>query len=164
MTTADEDRIAARRAEAIRLRVRGKTIREIADALQIGVATAHDDVRTAMRETAKQAEDDVQAELGLELRRLERALDIVEKVLTGGNSADPEDGDELTLKALDRLVKIQDQRAKLLGLYAPEKRDINAKVSAVGLDELDEMRRGAEANAACPPTEPEPTDDSEPSS
>jgi transposase len=124
VTTADEDRIAARRAEAIKLRVRGKTIREIAQELGVGVATAHDDVRTAMGEMAKEAEENVAEQRGLELHRLERALEVVEKVLTSAPMAD-EGGDELQLKALDRLVKIQDQRAKLLGLYAPEKRELS---------------------------------------
>lgn len=126
MTTADEDRIAARRAEAIRLRVRGKTIREIAEATGVSVGQAHTDVRAAMRETARVAEEDVQAQRGLDLGRLERALDVVEAVLQ--NDAALADGGELHLKALDRLVKIQEQRAKLLGLYAPEKRELSGSL------------------------------------
>lgn len=160
MTTADEDRIAARRAEAIRLRVRGKTIREIAEALQISVGQAHLDVRTAMAATAKEAEENVAEQRGLELNRLERALEVVESVLT--NSAGADQGDELSLKALDRLVKIQEQRAKLLGLYAPEKKDITGKIAAVGLDELDALRKGAEANEC--PTEQETPEKHEPNS
>jgi hypothetical protein len=161
VTTADEDRIAARQAEAIRLRVRGKTIREIATELGISVALAHRDVRTAMAATAKEAEENVAEQRGLELSRLERALEVVESVLTGAPDAD--NGDELSLKALDRLVKIQEQRAKLLGLYAPEKREV--KMASVGLDDLDAMRRAAQDNESetCP-TEPETTDEPEPSS
>lgn len=157
MTTADEDRIAARRAEAIKLRVRGKTIREIAEALSIGVATAHDDVRTAMTEIAKEAEDNVLAQRGTELARLERALEVVESVLTSAPNQD-DGGDELQLKALDRLVKIQDQRAKLLGLYAPTKSEVDAKVASVSLDDLAAAKKAAEANEcpmAEPPTEPD---------
>lgn len=175
MTTADEDRIAARRAEAIKLRVRGKTIREIAEALKISVGQAHDDVRTAMGAIAKEAEENVQQERGLELHRLERALLVVEEVLLADEPTEPEGGKdtcetiessrELKLKALDRLVKIQDQRAKLLGLYAAEKKDITGKIAAVGLDELDALRKGAEANesSGCP-TDPETTGEPEPSS
>ena len=136
-TSADDDRIALRRAEAVKLRARGKTFQEIADALDIGVATAHLDVRTAMTEIAKEAEENVQAERGTELSRLQRALAVVEDVLLDEEPTAPAKGEdysdfeervessrELKLKALDRLVKIQDQRAKLLGLYAPEKRDV----------------------------------------
>jgi hypothetical protein len=159
MNSADDDRIAARRAEAIRLRVRGKTIREIAAELNIGVATAHDDVRHQMRETARVAEEDVQAQRGLDLGRLERALEVVSEVLLSPEPTGAEGGKdtmdaiessrELKLKALDRLVKIQEQRAKLLGLYAPEKRELNATVTAVSLEDIDALRRTAESNE-CP--------------
>lgn len=109
-----------------------------------------------MSAVAAEAEQDVKAERGLELKRLERALEVVEGVLTGSDTAD--DGNELALKALDRLVKIQDQRAKLLGLYAPEKREIDARVASVGLDDLDALKAAAKANE-CPPTEPEANDE-----
>jgi hypothetical protein len=118
--TADKDRITLRRAEAVKLRARGKGFQEIADELKIGLATAHLDVRTAMTEIAKEAEENVLAERGTELSRLERALQVVESVLTSAV-----DGDELQLKALDRLIKIQDQRSKLLGLYSAEKREVS---------------------------------------
>jgi len=68
-------------------------------------------------------------------------------------------GSELKLKAIDRQVKLQEQRAKLLGLYAPTK--VEAEVNAVGLDELDALRKAAAANEWQPPTTSEP---SEPSS
>jgi hypothetical protein len=148
-TSADEDRIAIRRCEALRLRAKGKTVREIAEALDIGVATAHLDVRTAMSEVAKLAEEDLQAERGIELMRLERAMRVVEAVL--GDNAEgvqtDEDGGELKLKALDRMMKLQDQRAKLLGLYAAEK--VEAKIASVGLDELDALKRST--GFGCPP-------------
>lgn len=152
--SADDDRIALRRAEALKLRVSGKTFQEIADTLDIGLATAHLDVRSAMAEYGREAEEDLRAERGLELRRLERAFDLVESVLSG-------DGDELKLKALDRLMKVQDQRAKLLGLYAPERKEVDAKVAAVSLDELDALKAAALANACndspSQPSENEPS-------
>lgn len=156
--TADDDRIALRQAKAIELRARNKTIREIAAELEISVGQAHADVQAAKLAYAREAEDNVIAERGLELRRLERALEVVESVLDG---TDP-DGEELRLKALDRLVKIQDQRAKLLGLYAPERKEIDAKVASVGLDELDAMRAAVSANECGPSSET--TEKSEPSS
>ncbi len=139
MNSADDDRIAARRAEAIRLRVSGKTIRAIAKELSISVSTAHADVRETMAEVAKAARDDAETELATDLERLDNALSIVLEVLNRGATAGTDDGDEpgdifdglteqqeLKLKAVDRLVKIQEQRAKLLGLYAPAKQEIAA--------------------------------------
>jgi hypothetical protein len=151
VTTADEDRIAARRAEAIRLRVRErKTFKLIAEELGISVGQAHADVRTAMTEIAKEAEENVRAERGSELYRLDQAFDVVDEVIRGAiENADPERPDaslELKLKALDRLVKIQDQRAKLLGLYAPERKEVDARVASVGLEDLDTLRKTIATN------------------
>lgn len=157
MTTADEDRIAARQAEALRLRCRGFTIREIAAELKISVAVAHSDVRTALGNAKKLSEDELQAERELELHRIDAALRVVSKILnerevTAVEAAKLEispselldSEDELKLKAIDRQVKLQEQRAKLLGLYAPQK--VEAEVTGVSLDELEQRRKLAEAN------------------
>ena len=140
MITADEDRIAARRAEAIRLRVSGKTIRAIAKTLGISVSTAHADVRETMAEVAKAAREDAETEIATDLERLDNALDVVLQVLNRGAMAGTDEGDtpddvfdglteqqELKLKAVDRLVKLSEQRAKLLGLYAPTKQEVTGK-------------------------------------
>lgn len=140
-SSADEDRIAIRRIEALRLRAQGKPHREIAEALGVSIATAHGDVRAAMTEAAEEAQADIKASLGLGLARLDRAMRVVEEVLEEPEPVAAKEGEELDdfehrvessrelkLKALDRLVKLEEQRAKLLGLYAPEKRDISASV------------------------------------
>ncbi len=148
-TSADEDRIALRRAEAVKLRARGKTFQEIADELDIGLATAHLDVRTAMTEIAKEAEANVLAERGTELARLERALAVVEQVLTNAPTLDG--GDELQLKALDRLVKIQDQRSKLLGLYSAEKRELSGPQGGpIAIDARNELLERIAGRASGP--------------
>lgn len=124
-----------------------------------------------MTEMAKEAESDVQAERGLELHRLDRALRVVEDVLSSmvevGEDQDPDDAHEaskeLKLKALDRLVKIQDQRAKLLGLYAPEKRELSGslgvgEVSPAAAAELVRKKFGGHAarsdSGEAPPSDP----------
>ncbi len=165
MATADEDRIELRRAEALRLRCRGYSVREIGAELGISKSVAADDVRKAMGEAKKLSQEELDTERELELHRIDLALKVVAKILndrevTAAEAAkldismaellDSED--ELKLKAIDRQVKLQEQRAKLLGLYAPEKRDINATVSAVSLEELDVLRATAKANECPPPT------------
>jgi hypothetical protein len=151
----------ARQAEAVKLRVAGHTIREIAVKLGVSTGQAHADLRTAMNAIAVEAEENVRAERGLELGRLERAFQVIEDVLLDPEPTAPDAGEEafdfeqrvessreLKLKALDRLMKAQDQRSKLLGLYAPTKSEVDAKVASVGLDEIDERRKAAAKNEA----------------
>jgi transposase-like protein len=171
VTTADEDRIAARRAEAIRLRVRGKTIREIARELGISVGLAHSDVRAVMSETSKRAAEDAETERELDLARIDSALQVVADVLEGSLQINSTEGDpaellqalagaaELKLKGIDRLVKLTDARAKLLGLYAPTKTENDHRVAEVSLDDLSKLKQAAQANECSPPSS-----DSEPNS
>ena len=156
MTTADEDRIALRQSSALSLRIKGYSFREIAAELDISVSVAHSDVRSAMSGTLKRTQDELDAERELDLHRCDSGLRMTAKILAD-ETLDPES--ELKLKALDRQIKLQEQRAKLLGLYAPTK--VEAEVNAVGLDELDALRKAAAANGCLPPTTNE---SSEPSS
>lgn len=167
MSTADEDRIALRQSDALRLRIRGYSFREIAAELKISLAVAHSDVRTAMSGTLKRTAEELEAERELELHRIDTALRVVAKILDGVLFADESaaqtaalqaemnlmdvltGGDELKLKAIDRQVKLQEQRAKLLGLYAPQK--VEAAVTGLSLDDLEKRKALALANA-----EPDP--------
>lgn len=122
---ADEARIETRRAEAMRLRIRGKNYREIAAETGVSVRQAWLDVKAVLERTKNDADEKAEDARALDLDRLDRALDTVEQILEGGSFTEGTDPDELKLKALDRLVKIQEQRAKLLGLYAPQKTELS---------------------------------------
>ena len=135
-TPRAEAEIETRRAEAMRLRIRGKSYREIAAATGVSLGQAFADVKAVLDRTKAEADDDADQARALDLERIDRAIGIVEDILSAGDPiAEPgQDEDdllqaveserELKLKALDRLVKLQDQRAKLLGLYAPEKKEV----------------------------------------
>lgn len=172
MPTADEDRIALRRAKALQLRIRGYTVREIGLELGVSKSVAAEDVRHAMGEAKKLSEDELQAERDLELHRIDAALRVVAKILNGRavtvaeaeasgiSDADETElldaADELKLKAVDRQVRLQEQRAKLLGLYAPAK--VETEVKGVSLDDIDLLRAAVGANGCNPPTnEPPPS-------
>lgn len=142
MTTADEDRIALRQSQALSLRIKGYSFREIAAEIGVSVSVAHSDVRSAMSGTLKRTQDELDAERELELHRCDVGLRVTAKILAD-ESLDP--ASELKLKALDRQVKLQEQRAKLLGLYAPAKQEV--EVTGVSLDDLEKRRALAEANA-----------------
>jgi hypothetical protein len=146
VTTADDDRIALRRAEAIRLRVSGRSYREIGEATGVSSATAFSDIKAVMAETAKRTAEDVEAEREIELYRADSALKAVSKLI-----AEDALDDELMLKAVDRMVKLQEQRAKLLGLYAPTKSEVAGSLSVSEATPADARRAMADVFGAVTP-------------
>lgn len=117
MANANNDErggIAARKEDAIDrtrlaldLRRSGASYRQIADALDISVATAHKRVRAGLRMVIQEP---AEALLKIELDRLDAML----AGLWGGVTA----GDP---KAVLAAVKVETLRAKLLGLEQPQK-------------------------------------------
>jgi hypothetical protein len=158
--TAPPLELAARRAEAARLRGQGETYRAIADQLGIDVHTAFDDVKAAVAAVVREPAEQV---VTLELRRLDEELmklDALEeavrkvletehftishgKVIYVGDSAEPLLDDGPVLQAVDRLMRIEEQRRRngesrrrLLGLDAPAKTQVSGGVQyeIVGID------------------------------
>ncbi|WP_329592139.1 hypothetical protein OG195_27320 [Streptomyces sp. NBC_01362] len=125
---------AEREAEAARLRSLGWTYQRIADTLGwANKGDAHHAVSKVLRDTVQEAGDDLRS---LELTRLDAlyvaATEVLERehvTVSNGRVVDlhgapiPDDGP--VLAAIDRLLKIQERRARLLGLDAPVKRDIS---------------------------------------
>jgi hypothetical protein len=124
-----------REARALELRKQGWTHREIGDGLGISESGARDicnrvlaRLETASTETAEEVRR-------LELERLDglekKAAEVLMKqhvfvnsgrIVYDGEARLIDDGP--TLSAIDRLLKIQERRSKLLGLDAPEKHDL----------------------------------------
>jgi hypothetical protein len=104
----ETETIVARRVQALDLRKAGLTYRRIAQELKVDVATAYHDVQDELASlkaiTAKTAEDIRE----IELRRLDD--------YTLGLTPAARRGDS---KAVMTLVRVQERRAKLLGLDAP---------------------------------------------
>src|SRR5579859_5376276 len=100
-----------RMAEALRLRMAGATYQSIADAL--GYANrkgAHKAIHAAIKDITSEPAREVRE---LELARLDTALLAIWDAVRGGN-----------LLAIDRFIRLQHQRALLLGLYAPTRLDV----------------------------------------
>lgn len=128
LTTAERD------AEAARLRSKGWQYPRIA--AQLGFkhrADAYNAVQRVLKETVREAGDEIRT---LELERLDAlyaaASDVLERehvTVSNGRVVDllgtplPDDGP--VLAAIDRLLKIQERRARLLGLDAPTKQAIS---------------------------------------
>lgn len=99
-----------RQQRAVELRRAGYSYREIGKAIGIGTTSAHRLVTRAVVETRKAIAEDVNEMRALELSRLDALL--------GGLWADARRGH---LGAIDRVLRIMERRAKLLGLDAPLK-------------------------------------------
>ena len=131
---------------ALRLRSRGHTYAMIGQLMGTSRAAAHKLVMEALEERRSEvtelAEDVRQQELE-HLDEIKRsALKILDRqhLLTSGIDVVTYQGqplfeDKTALYAIDRLIKVSEQRAKLLGLNAPVQLDGSAlKVEIVGVD------------------------------
>ncbi len=105
---------AGTRERAVALRLQGKTFEAIGQELGVSMQVAHRHVQRALAETAARTAEDAEALRTIELRRLEALNDAVwPEALTG----DP--------RAVLCALRIAERRAKLLGLEAPVKVDVD---------------------------------------
>jgi len=124
---------AARDADAARMRIAGKTYEQIATELRYpNRGVAYRAVQRIIAADVRETADELRA---LELERLDRLYQAGMQVLEAKHYTVQKDGviwhdgkpledDAPILAAIDRLLKIQDRRAKLLGLDAPTKVEV----------------------------------------
>ena len=105
-------RIAAKekRARTLELRKAGITYQEISDALGIPLSSVGRYVQQGIAEWQKQTEQDAGEIVALEIARIDRMLRGLWNRAKAGDDA-----------AVDRVIKLMDRRAKLLGLDKPAK-------------------------------------------
>ncbi|MGV9668648.1 helix-turn-helix domain-containing protein [Nocardia niigatensis] len=101
-TDADAINRQKRVARALQLRETGANYRQISQALDISMSTAHKYVKQAMAEIVREPAESV---LQLELSRCDVMLLSIWKSVTKGD-----------LQAIDRALRIMDRRAKLTGV------------------------------------------------
>lgn len=124
---------------------RGYTIRQIRDAVALdinkktlSISTIHEDLKILLKELHEQQQDSMLE--GLEVA-LERNRDLLHEawqnyrrsrgVLDEENEEQAvEQGD---VKALELINKLHQERNKLLGLYAPEKKELSGDISFASL-------------------------------
>jgi len=149
VSRARRAQIAERRARAIALRAEGRTWDQICAELGYSSrAVACKDVSRALEERLKEQADQADHLRAVELERLDTLEREVWTVLrrrhvtvSGGKLVADEDGiplqdDGPTLAAVDRLVRIAERRARLLGLDSPVKVDQTGTVRYV-IDNVD---------------------------
>lgn len=122
---------AERDAKAAHMRAQGATYRDIARHFGIDVRAAHNGVQRAMLDAVREPAEEVRA---IELARLDQLLlhawAVLERrhVTVSNGEVVHLDGEPLrddgpVLAAIDRILKIQDRRAKYLGLDAPTRHE-----------------------------------------
>lgn len=121
-----------RDGEAARLRARWLTYRQIAE--EMGYADesgAYRAVQRALKASAQEATEEVRRQ---EVERLDdmarKVMEVIERrhvVVSGNNRYDDLQDDQPTLQAIDRLLKIQERRARYLGLDAPQRLSVDAE-------------------------------------
>ena len=115
-----------RRQKALELRKNGYDYKTIAKALDVTVKTAFLDVKSCLDEIRKNTHETAEDILELELKR----LDIAQAALMPR----VRDGDP---RAIDTLMRVQERRAKYLGLDAANKLEITGKGIIINLTPAD---------------------------
>lgn len=169
---ADEQRVC------YELRLRGLSIRQIAEhvAVEYGwtlsKSTVENRIRCEIRETVEPLRDEVRQ---MELDRLDRLQQVALHVMNADHPLvsdgrvvriEQEDGTKVPLQdhapvlaAMDRFLKIQDRRAKYLGLDAPQRVDATVTETTQQDLELIDMVNTAKAAAAAAEAELKETPD-----
>lgn len=134
--------IAARRTRVLAMRIEQRPYAEIAAALGISESLAQQDYKRAVEQTRAELDTTVAQARALELARLAAAEREVWQVLRAshivvqhGKIVRDEDGDPVrdhmpVLAAVDRLERISQRRARLMGLDAPVKVEVSDEVDA----------------------------------
>ncbi|OFP16012.1 hypothetical protein HMPREF2998_00570 [Corynebacterium sp. HMSC065A05] len=120
---------AERMAKALKLREGGATYQAIADNLGISLARAYQDVKDGLADITREPAEHL---LTLELERIDRLwTPLFVKAVKGD------------MKATDRLIRLMDQRAKLLGLYRHEVNVSSSALDAItsGFEILEGMKQ-----------------------
>lgn len=140
-----------RDSEALELKTQGLTYRQIGDRLGCSPSTAYEAVQRALASTRQEPADALRR---LEAERLDRMTVILEEVLhrrmgivdvLANTQREDDDGkageasDELLLKTVDRYLRIQERRAKLLGLDAPARHEITLEALESEIARLEDI-------------------------
>ena len=127
-TQASKVAIEERRTEVIKLTLQGFDPQEIAAQLGYSKNTVWCDIAKMRKAWAEARLESMEAYVDQELAHLNKLKQEAMEVLNEGDK-------ELALKAIDRLIKLSESRAKLLGLNAPVKIEDVTKYSEEELDE-----------------------------
>lgn len=121
----DKAVIMQRQLRVLELRQSGWTYRAIGEKLGITHVQAINDMKNAVAELNTTKLESTADYVAVELERLDMLTKALEPMAAVGN-----------IGSVSAYIRVMEQRAKLLGLYAPEKKDININLSELSDDEL----------------------------
>ncbi len=139
----DSPDTAAAKKESFELRRRGLPYSEIADLLGVPEATARHYVKEKLRSIQDDELADTELARRMQLEQLEEMIRAIHAPATGRHQ-DGSYGAPI-LEAMDRMMKLLAQKAKLLGLDAPQRVDITHRLqlmadeSGYDIEELEEL-------------------------
>ncbi len=132
--------IQQRRRQVLELRRNGASIRAIAETLGYSHQLIHKDLKVALQAAIQQNTQSAEQNRQLELERLDALyLRVSKEVFNHVKTLD--------IQAVNTLLKISEQRAKLLGLNAPEAQSIRVEHKNVEQLSDDELQRIASAGS-----------------
>ena len=108
--------IEIRRAQAMRLRLRGMTYRAIAAELGVNEKTAFGDVAAVLERTREEANEDAGRAIAMEVERLDALIASAWPSVESGDTA-----------AIETARRLGESRRKLLGLDAPTRQEVTGK-------------------------------------
>jgi len=137
LTSTDRALIADRRRKVAANIQAGLSQAQIADALGVSRPTVHRDVQALIREWKAGGGRTIETYVALENSPLDRMLNVIWPDVLNGN-----------LQAIDKMLRIMERRAKLLGLDAPTR--VDARYANMDDQELEAFIRGEIASGAPP--------------
>lgn len=144
VSIAKQAEVAARRTEAVRLRARGVPYPDIAKRLGCSEEVARQDVSRAHKLRAQELRDGVDELIAEQVEEIDSlramawriAASNHRKVGASGAASRDEQGNPIydltvNLQAIDKIIKLEERKSKLLGLDAALKVDMKTQVVTV---------------------------------
>jgi AcrR family transcriptional regulator len=110
-----------RKAEAVRLRKDGLSLKQIGDIMGLSAPTIYYYIKDVSNSINELMIEDIKAWRGVQLERLELYADVIHETLSDPQGVTPDGKQERRLQAILTGLKVMDRTAKLLGLDMPTK-------------------------------------------
>lgn len=122
-------RLAERRRLVAANLLAGATYAEIANALGVSKNTVHNDYKAILKEWREQYSEDLDAWVKLQLRRIDVMINAVWDKARAGD-----------YNAIDRVLKMMNQQARLLGVENGMQIDVNVQAAVQNNITIDDLR------------------------